>query len=133
MGPGLLQRGALSLSGPVSPTLRTLHYISITFKVLASCIPPPKWKGGWPCFLASLGFLVGLMAVVTEVAEQFGCNMSLSPLMTGISVVALGTSLPDTFGSRYAAIKDPTVSPSFWGNPLRKALDCAQSDRVRDR
>lgn len=90
-----------------------LHYINFTFKLFASCIPPPKYKGGYPCFLASLAVLVALMAVVKEVAEQFGCNLGLSDLMTGMSVVALGTSLPDTFGSRYAAMKDSNADAAI--------------------
>lgn len=35
-----------------------------------------------------------------------GCVMGLSPLVIGMSLVALGTSLPDTFCSRTAALKD---------------------------
>ena len=40
---------------------------------------------------------------------MFGCALGLSDLMTGMSIVALGTSLPDTFASQYAAIHDDTA------------------------
>ena len=44
-----------------------------------------------------------------QVAHMFGCALGLSDLMTGMSIVALGTSLPDTFASQYAAIHDDTA------------------------
>lgn len=44
-----------------------------------------------------------------QVAHMFGCSLGLSDLMTGMSIVALGTSLPDTFASQYAAIHDDTA------------------------
>lgn len=37
---------------------------------------------------------------------MLGCVVGLSPLVIGSSLVALGTSLPDTFCSRTAALKD---------------------------
>jgi solute carrier family 8 (sodium/calcium exchanger) len=44
--------------------------------------------------------------IVDEVATLLGCVVGLSPLVIGMSLVALGTSLPDTFCSRTAIIKD---------------------------
>jgi solute carrier family 8 (sodium/calcium exchanger) len=67
-----------------------LHYISFTFKVLAACCPPAEWRGGYPQFACSIAMLGGLMAIVKEVAQMFGCALGLSDLMTGMSIVALG-------------------------------------------
>ncbi|KAG1678958.1 hypothetical protein FOA52_013021 [Chlamydomonas sp. UWO 241] len=90
-----------------------LHYISITFKVIAACIPPADWADGYPCFIIALLVLGLLMAVVKEVAEMFGCAVGLSDLMTGMSIVALGTSLPDTFASRLAALGDDNADAAI--------------------
>jgi solute carrier family 8 (sodium/calcium exchanger) len=46
------------------------------------------------------------VVVIDEVATLLGCIVGLSPLVIGMSLVALGTSLPDTFCSRTAALKD---------------------------
>lgn len=46
------------------------------------------------------------VVLVDEVATLLGCVMGLSPLVIGMSLVAMGTSLPDTFCSRTAALKD---------------------------
>ena len=43
---------------------------------------------------------------------MFGCALGLSDVMTGMSIVAMGTSLPDTFASQYAAIHDDTAVSS---------------------
>mmetsp|Transcript_31517 Transcript_31517/g.93958 ORF Transcript_31517/g.93958 Transcript_31517/m.93958 type:complete len:805 (-) Transcript_31517:1328-3742(-) len=90
-----------------------LQYMTVTWKLLAALTPPAEWKGGWPCFSMALGLLGALMFIVKEVAEMFGCACGLSDLMTGLSIVAIGTSLPDTFGSRYAALNDPTADAAI--------------------
>jgi len=83
-----------------------LQFISFSWKVLCACLPPPEWKSGYPCLAAALSLLALTMVIVKEVAHMLGCAMGLSDLMTGMSIVALGTSLPDTFASQYAAIHD---------------------------
>jgi len=90
-----------------------LHYISITYKVIAACIPPADWMDGYPCFAMALILLGLLMAIVKEVAEMFGCSMGLSDVMTGMSIVALGTSLPDTFASRLACLNDDNADAAI--------------------
>lgn len=80
-----------------------LHFLSIGWKVLFSCCPPPHWGGGIPCFLAAIFFIGALTAVVGEIAGVMGCVMGLKPGVTAITFVAIGTSLPDTFASMTAA------------------------------
>ncbi len=86
-----------------------VHYISFTFKVICACLPPAEWMSGYPCLTVTLLVLAATMVVVKEVAEQFGCACGLSDLMTGMSIVAMGTSLPDTFAAQYAAIQDDSA------------------------
>ena len=44
-----------------------------------------------------------ITGIVGEVAELIGCVLSLNPQITAITLVAVGTSLPDTFASITAA------------------------------
>ena len=84
--------------------------------------------GGWPCFFVSLGMIGMLTAIVGDLAGIFGCLVGLEDAVTGklmqvlhglfwylfytfsspffpaITFVALGTSLPDTFASKAAAV-----------------------------
>merc|ERR1711990_131430 len=42
-----------------------------------------------------------------DLAAHFGCAVGISDALTAITGVALGTSLPDTFASKQAAVEDP--------------------------
>ena len=53
----------------------------------------------------SITFIGLLTYMVAEFAELFGCAAGLPDAVTAISFVALGTSLPDTFASRQAAME----------------------------
>ena len=92
-----------------------LHFLSIGWKVLFACCPPPHWLGGWPCFVAAIFFIGGLTAVVGEIAGVMGCVMGLKPGVTAITFVAIGTSLPDTFASMTAA-RESAHADSAVGN-----------------
>jgi len=82
-----------------------LHYLTITWKVLFCLVPPASYGGGWYAFGVSLMFIGGVTAIVEQVATLFGCVLGLSPLVTAITFVALGTSLPDTFASKQATVE----------------------------
>ena len=73
------------------------------WKLLLALCPPSDWCGGWPCFMCSLVIIGAVTAIVGEFAELFGCVIGLKDSVTAISIVALGTSLPDTFASMQAA------------------------------
>lgn len=79
------------------------HFATIGWKVLFACIPPCEWGGGKPAFLVALAMIGGITAVVAEVATVLGCTINLKPAVTAITLVAVGTSLPDTFASMTAA------------------------------
>lgn len=46
--------------------------------------------------------MIGLLTAITgDMATIFGNCLGLDPVTTGVTFVAIGTSLPDTFASRY--------------------------------
>jgi solute carrier family 8 (sodium/calcium exchanger) len=54
-------------------------------------------------------------ALIGDLASLFGCSLGLSGATTAITFVALGTSLPDTFASKAAAVQDATADVrEFW-------------------
>ncbi|KXZ45034.1 hypothetical protein GPECTOR_59g642 [Gonium pectorale] len=91
-----------------------LHYINISWKlILFAAVPPAEWRSGYPCFAAALGTIVGIVYLVNEAGSLFGCIVGLKEVMVGISIVAIGTSLPDTFASRIAAVADPDADAAI--------------------
>jgi Ca2+/Na+ antiporter len=90
-----------------------LHFLAIFWKVLFALVPPPSLGGGWPCFFIALVFIGGLTAVIGDVAAVFGCTLGMSDMLTGITFVALGTSLPDTFASKQAAEGSPNADAAI--------------------
>ena len=90
-----------------------LHIISLPWKVVFSIIPPTEWCNGKPTFVVAI-CLIGLVtAFISDLASLFGCVAGLEDAVTAITFVALGTSLPDTFASRTAAIMDQTADASI--------------------
>jgi len=79
------------------------HFCAIGWNILFSLIPPIEWGGGWPAFGVALFFIGAITAVVAEVATVLGCVINLAEAVTAITLVAIGTSLPDTFASMTAA------------------------------
>jgi len=83
-----------------------MHYLSITWKLLAAFIPPPHYLGGWACFWVALSFIGVVTMFINDLASIFGCLVGLDDQVTAITIVALGTSLPDTFASVLAIRSD---------------------------
>merc|ERR1712151_126455 len=50
-----------------------------------------------------------LTAVIGDIAALFGCVLGIPDAITAITFVALGTSLPDTFASKSAAVDELTA------------------------
>ena len=80
-----------------------VHFFAITWKAIFSLIPPPTYWGGKGCFIISLTFIGLVTAIVGEMASLLGCVLGIKESITAITLVALGTSLPDTFASMTAA------------------------------
>jgi len=80
-----------------------MHFATIFWKILFALVPPAKHGGGWPAFIIALSFIGALTGIVGSVAELVGCVLGIEPSITAITLVAMGTSLPDTFASMTAA------------------------------
>jgi len=81
-----------------------MHFLSIGWKMFFALIPPRRYGHGLWAFVISLFFIGVVTAIVAEFATMFGCELGIKQPVTAITFVALGTSLPDTFASRTAAI-----------------------------
>lgn len=83
-----------------------MHFLTFGWKIIFSLVPPPGILGGWLCFFVSLGAIGLLTAIIGDLAATFGCLVGLKNSVTAITFVALGTSLPDTFASKTAAVQE---------------------------
>ncbi|XGW01494.1 hypothetical protein V3C99_013989 [Haemonchus contortus] len=90
-----------------------MHFLTMPWKLIFATIPPTDYWGGWACFVVSI-FMIGVLtAVIGDLASQFGCWVGLKDSVTAISFVALGTSVPDTFASKVAAVQDKYADNSI--------------------
>jgi len=80
-----------------------VQFFSIFWSFLFATIPPPNMAGGKWCFFISLTYIGCVTLVIGEVATILGCNAGIKESVTAITIVALGTSLPDTLASMTAA------------------------------
>jgi solute carrier family 8 (sodium/calcium exchanger) len=90
-----------------------LHVLGFPWKMFFALIPPTDFADGKVCFCASLAFIGIVTAVVGDLANLLGCALDIPPDITAITFVALGTSLPDTFASKSAAVQDPYADASI--------------------
>lgn len=79
------------------------HFAAIGWKVFFATIPPAGVWNGAASFLVSLAYIGAVTFVVGEFATVLGCVLGIEESVTAITLVALGTSLPDTFASMNAA------------------------------
>jgi len=111
-------RDAFSVGGEgevLSPIHYLMHFLTFTWKVIFAFVPPPEYGGGWACFAVALIFIGMLTKMVEEVATLLGCSMGLEKVVTAITFVSLGTSLPDTFASKQA-IEEEEYADAAVGN-----------------
>ena len=99
------------------------HFAAIGWKVLFALVPPAHYWKGWPAFFVSLFFIGAVTAIVGEFAALLGCVINLKQSLTAISIVALGTSLPDTFASRQAALESDNADVAI-GNIYNRFQLC---------
>jgi len=108
---------ALSVNGgnvdDAEPIDFILHFLTFGWKVLFACVPPAHIAGGWLCFCVSLGAIAGVTAIIGDMASILGQLLGIKDSVTAITLVALGTSLPDTFASKVAAINEDTADAAI--------------------
>lgn len=91
-----------------------MHAITLPWKLLLALVPPVDYCGGWLCFVCSLLAIGLITAFIGDLAALVGCVTHVIPdSVTAITLVALGTSLPDTFASKTAATQDPYADASI--------------------
>jgi len=90
-----------------------MYLLALPWKVAFALTPPVRMAGGWLCFFVTLAFIGLLTALIGDLAAHMGCCMGMMPSITAITFVALGTSLPDTFASRTAAMAEPHADASI--------------------
>uniref|UniRef100_A0A671NYW3 Sodium/calcium exchanger 1-like n=1 Tax=Sinocyclocheilus anshuiensis TaxID=1608454 RepID=A0A671NYW3_9TELE len=90
-----------------------MHFLTVFWKVLFAFVPPTEYWNGWACFIVSICLIGVLTAVTGDLASHFGCTIGLKDSVTAVVFVALGTSIPDTFASKVAAIQDQYADASI--------------------
>ncbi|XP_048084505.1 sodium/calcium exchanger 3 isoform X2 [Alosa alosa] len=90
-----------------------MHFLTVFWKVLFACVPPTDYWNGWACFIISIVIIGFLTAIIGDLASHFGCTIGLKDSVTAVVFVALGTSVPDTFASKVAAVQDMYADASI--------------------
>jgi len=90
-----------------------LHILSLPWKLLFAFVPPTEYANGWVSFFCALAMVGFVTVIIGDTAELLGCCLGIPESTTAITLVAMGTSLPDTFASRTAARIDPYADNSI--------------------
>ncbi|XP_038238190.1 sodium/calcium exchanger 2 isoform X2 [Dermochelys coriacea] len=90
-----------------------MHFLTVFWKVLFACVPPTEYGNGWACFSVSILVIGLLTALIGDLASHFGCTVGLKDSVNAVVFVALGTSIPDTFASKVAALQDQCADASI--------------------
>jgi len=89
-----------------------MHFLTLPWKLIFALIPPTSIYNGYPTFVIAIIFIGLCTAVIGDVAGHLGCFINLKDCVNAIAFVALGTSVPDTFASKTAAIEDESADAS---------------------
>jgi len=91
----------------------TMHFLTFFWKLAFATVPPCEYWCGWACFVVSILQIGVCTAIVGDIASHLGCTIGLKDTVTAITFVALGTSVPDTFASKVAAVQDEYADSSI--------------------
>uniref|UniRef100_A0A8C4N9T7 Solute carrier family 8 member A1 n=1 Tax=Eptatretus burgeri TaxID=7764 RepID=A0A8C4N9T7_EPTBU len=89
-----------------------MHFLTVFWKVIFAFVPPTDYWNGWACFAVSITMIGFLTAIIGDLASHFGCTVGLKDSITAVIFVALGTSIPDLFASKVAAVQDQYADAS---------------------
>lgn len=99
---------------PLKPKDYILFVLGLPFNIFFSIVcPPAMWAGGFLLFVVALSLVAVVTALISDLASLFGCCAGIPDATTAITIVAMGTSLPDTFASMTSASKDDTADSSI--------------------
>jgi len=104
---------AVEYEGELSFLGVCMYLAALPWKVIFAFTPPTRIGGGWVCFFVTLCLIGILTACIGDLAAHMGCSMGMLPSITAITFVALGTSLPDTFASKTAAVTEAHADSSI--------------------
>ena len=90
-----------------------LHVITLPWKLMFATVAPTSYCGGWLCFFQALVYIGIVTAFIGDLAALMGCCLGLKDVVTAITFVALGTSLPDAFASKAATINDDSADAAI--------------------
>ena len=90
-----------------------MHVITVPWKLFFALVPPTDYLGGKVTFVIALVFIGIVTCLIGDLAAILGCLIGLPDSITAITLVALGTSLPDTFASKAAAVGDDNADASI--------------------
>jgi hypothetical protein len=93
------------------------YIISVFWKFSANICPPAHYAGGWPCFLIGLIMVGCLTFLLEEVSSLLSCVMGIKPGTLAITLIAVGTQLPEAIAS-YNAAKRSVSADAAIGNLL---------------
>ncbi|CAE7212634.1 Slc8a2 [Symbiodinium natans] len=98
----------------LGPSDYVFFVLGLPFKLFFGVMCPPAcWAGGFLLFVVALAWVAVVTALISDLASLFGCCAGLPDATTAITIVAMGTSLPDTFASMASASKDDTADSSI--------------------
>mmetsp|Transcript_97069 Transcript_97069/g.274349 ORF Transcript_97069/g.274349 Transcript_97069/m.274349 type:complete len:868 (+) Transcript_97069:103-2706(+) len=90
------------------------HFVALPWKIyFALTSPPTFFLGGWLLFFCALIQIGWVTVIVCDLASLFGCVLDIEDAVTAIVIVSPGTSLPDLFASKSAALADPIADASI--------------------
>jgi len=89
-----------------------IHLLCFPWKLMCAFVPPPSFAKGYITFLGALACIGLQTALIKDLAELVGCCFDVPDAVTATTIVALGTSLPDTFASKIAAEQDEYADSS---------------------
>lgn len=104
---------AISIDSDAGMMDKILNIVTMPWMLLFALVPPPEFCGGKVCFVCALVMIGVCTAFIGDLASLMGCAMGIPDSITAITFVALGTSLPDTFASKAAAVQDPSADNSI--------------------
>eukprot|EP00928_Gymnodinium_smaydae_P049705 TRINITY_DN3337_c0_g5_i1.p1 TRINITY_DN3337_c0_g5~~TRINITY_DN3337_c0_g5_i1.p1 ORF type:complete len:971 (+),score=158.43 TRINITY_DN3337_c0_g5_i1:74-2986(+) len=75
-------------------------------------VPPVGYCGGWFAFAICMSCIGLMSSMICDFSELFGCCAGVEDYVTAITLVALGTSMPDLFVSATSAVQDEYADSS---------------------